>query len=203
MVIGEAFEPHIGWLPVMVRWKQLMMKFFLEFFPQDFFNLLIYYDFLKQTYFSYFFRCAKVRTVCNGYSCLNCSVSVHVRTAYAFCTYCRVTSKRSCRRSVSFFLYVHTQRKWRCRRMHRHKKASTSMSPGRHPNFTYVDVYCPVFNTQKLHQGFFPQCRNDRYSVDAFWYSSRRPTSVVVTLHNSRLIQPCRASLRKLRVSQI
>ena len=106
MVIAEPFEPHIGWLPVMVHWKQLMMKFFLEFFPHNFFYLLIYYDFLKQTYFSYFFRCAKVRTVCNGYSFLNGSVSVHVRTVYVLCTYCRVTSKRSCRRSVSFFLCI-------------------------------------------------------------------------------------------------
>ena len=37
MVIAEPFEPHIGWLPVMVRWKQLMLKFFLEFFPHYFF----------------------------------------------------------------------------------------------------------------------------------------------------------------------
>jgi len=47
MVIAEPFEPHISWLPLMVHWKQLMMKFFLDFFPHNFFYLLIYYDFLK------------------------------------------------------------------------------------------------------------------------------------------------------------
>ncbi len=86
MVIAEPFEPHISWLPVMVPWKQLMMKFFLEFFPHFFFYLLIYYDFLKQTYFSYFFRCIRLRTMCNGQSRLkSCSTATYVRDVIIEC----------------------------------------------------------------------------------------------------------------------